>query len=181
MSVIKSLETGLFNQQPFQANSRRNIKAPPHWPFVMETDWSPMDSLQKANNAKSAVYPCYEVTIVAPANSLTKAYDVTIQRYRNSHAKIEDSKMHILRCMGLKFCVKFQRRPLKISKKIFNPYPYTHTQLWHLKFLTLSETGPWWPFHQYSTETKWSTFRNFQNHFLQYKYVNFNQYFTACS
>ena len=31
---------------------------------------------------------------------LTKAYDVTIQRYRNSHAKIHDSKMHILRCMG---------------------------------------------------------------------------------
>ena len=25
---------------------------------------------------------------------LTKAYDVTIQRHRNSHAKIEDSKMH---------------------------------------------------------------------------------------
>ena len=31
---------------------------------------------------------------------LTKAYDVTIQRYRNSHANIEDSKMHVLRCMG---------------------------------------------------------------------------------
>ena len=30
---------------------------------------------------------------------LTKAYDVTIQSYRNSHAKNEDSKVHILRCM----------------------------------------------------------------------------------
>ena len=30
----------------------------------------------------------------------TKAYDVTNQRYRNSHAKIEDSKMPILRSMG---------------------------------------------------------------------------------
>ena len=38
-----------------------------------------------------------------------KAYDVTIQRYRNSHAKNEDSKMHILLCMGSKFRVKFQR------------------------------------------------------------------------
>ena len=35
-----------------------------------------------------------------PGARLTKAYDVTIQRYRNSHAKIEDSKMPILRCMG---------------------------------------------------------------------------------
>ena len=42
----------------------------------------------------------------------TKTYDVKIQRYRNSHAKIQNSKMHILRCMGSKFCVKFQRGPL---------------------------------------------------------------------
>ena len=43
---------------------------------------------------------------------LTKAYDVIIQRYRNSNARIEASKMHILRCMGSNFCVKFQRCPL---------------------------------------------------------------------
>ena len=48
---------------------------------------------------------------------LTKAYDVTIQRYRNSHAKIKDSKMHILRCMGSKFCVKFHWFPLKFHIK----------------------------------------------------------------
>ena len=53
---------------------------------------------------------------------LTKAYDVTIQRYRNSHAKIHDSKMHILRCMDSKFCVKFQRCPLKFHTKF-----WTHT------------------------------------------------------
>ena len=53
---------------------------------------------------------------------LTKAYDVTIQRYRNSYAKIQDSKMHILRCMGSKFCVKFQRCPLKFHTKF-----WTHT------------------------------------------------------
>ena len=57
-----------------------------------------------------------------PGARLTKAYDVTIQRYRNSHAKIEDSKMHILRCMGSKFCVKFQRCPLKFHTKF-----WTHT------------------------------------------------------
>ena len=53
---------------------------------------------------------------------LTKAYDVTIQRYRNLHAKIEDSKIHILRCMGSKFCVKFQRFLLKFHTKF-----WTHT------------------------------------------------------
>ena len=48
---------------------------------------------------------------------LTMAYYITIQRYRNSHAKIEYSKMHILQCMGSKFCVKFQRCPLKFHAK----------------------------------------------------------------
>ena len=38
---------------------------------------------------------------------LSKAYGVTMQRYRNLHAIIQDSKIHILRCMGSKFCVKF--------------------------------------------------------------------------
>ena len=32
-------------------------------------------------------------TYVSSWARLTKAYDVTIQRYRNSHAKIEDSSM----------------------------------------------------------------------------------------
>ena len=58
-----------------------------------------------------------------PGARLTKAYDVTIQRYRNLHAKIEDSKIHILRCMGSKLCVKFQRFPLT----------YDILELWHLK------------------------------------------------
>ena len=57
-----------------------------------------------------------------PGARLTKAYDVTIQRYRNSHAKIENSKIHVLRCMGSKFCVKFQRCPLKFHTKF-----WTHT------------------------------------------------------
>ena len=91
-----------------------------------------------------------------PGARLTKAYDVTIQRCRKSHVKIVDSKMHILRCMGSKFCVKFQRCPLKFHTKF-----WTHTQqnmhfmrcwkfddLWYLKsydILSLSETGPWVP------------------------------------
>ena len=62
---------------------------------------------------------------------LTKAYDVTIQRYRNSHAKIHDSKMHILRCMGSKFCVKFQRCPLKSHTKFWTHTPQNmHFMRW---------------------------------------------------
>ena len=43
--------------------------------------------------------PDYRIS--TPGARLTKAYDVTIQIYRNSHAKIENSKIHVLRCMGL--------------------------------------------------------------------------------
>ena len=53
---------------------------------------------------------------------LTKAYDVTIPRYRKSQRKIKVSKMHILRYMGSKFCVKFQRCTLK-----FHTNFWTHT------------------------------------------------------
>ena len=60
---------------------------------------------------------CSGLIVLPPGARLTKAYDVTIQRYRNSHAKTEDSKMHILRCMGSKFCVKFQRCPLKFHTR----------------------------------------------------------------
>ena len=51
---------------------------------------------------------------------LTMAYDVTIPRYRKSQRKIKVSKMHILRCMGSKFCVKFQRASLQFHKN-FEP------------------------------------------------------------
>ena len=54
---------------------------------------------------------------------LTKAYVVTIQIYRNSHAKVENSKMHILRCMGSLFCVKFQRAYLKFHTKCLTHTP----------------------------------------------------------
>ena len=68
---------------------------------------------------------------VFPGARLTKAYDVTIQRYRNSHAKIHDSKMHILRCMGSKFCVKFQRCPLKFHTKFWTHTPQNmHFMRW---------------------------------------------------
>ena len=68
---------------------------------------------------------------------LTKAYDVTIQRYRNSHAKIENSKIHVLRCMGSKFCVKFQRCPLKFHTKFWTHTPqknafYEVLKIWRL-------------------------------------------------
>ena len=50
---------------------------------------------------------------------LTKNYDVTIQRYRESNTKIKVSKMHILRCMGSKYCVKFKRCSLKFHTKFW--------------------------------------------------------------
>ena len=83
---------------------------------------------------------------LAPGPRLTKAYDVTIQIYRNSHAKIEDSEMYILRCMGSKFCVKFQGYPLKFHTKVWTHTPQNMhftgdkffttkdiLELWHIK------------------------------------------------
>ena len=39
---------------------------------------------------------------------LTKAYGITLQRCRKSDTKVKVSKMHIVWCMGLNFCVKFK-------------------------------------------------------------------------
>ena len=58
---------------------------------------------------------------------LTKAYDVTIKLYRNSYAKIKDSNMHILWCMGSTFCVKGS---LRNTTKKFEP---THRKMWILR------------------------------------------------
>ena len=86
----------------------------------------------------------FYVTAPRPGARLTKAYDVTIQRYRNSHAKTENGKMHILRCMGSKFCAKFQRCPLKFHTKFWTYTPqnmhFTSYQkfddLWYLRVMT---------------------------------------------
>ena len=59
----------------------------------------------------------------APGASLTKAYDITIQIYHNSHAKIQDSKMSILRCIGSKFCCEILKVPFEISHKILTHTP----------------------------------------------------------
>ena len=48
---------------------------------------------------------------------LIKTYDVIFQRYRKSHTKMKISKIHIFLCMDSKFCVKFQRCPLKFHTK----------------------------------------------------------------
>ena len=61
--------------------------------------------------------------IVEPGARLTKVCDVTIQRYRNSDAKIEGRKLHILQCMGSKLCVTFQRCPLKFHTKCLTHIP----------------------------------------------------------
>ena len=49
-----------------------------------------------------------EATAWPPGGRLTKAYDVRIKRYRNSHAKIQDSKMQISRCRGSNFVWNFK-------------------------------------------------------------------------
>ena len=55
-----------------------------------------------------------------PGDRRTEAYDVTNQRYRNSHAKIEDRKMQILWCAGLKILCEISKVPFEISHKILN-------------------------------------------------------------
>ena len=72
-----------------------------------------------------------------PGARLAKAYDVTIQRYRNSHAKIEKSKMHILRCMDSKILCEISKVPFEISHKILNSYTakyafYEVLKIWRL-------------------------------------------------
>ena len=123
---------------------------------------------------------------------LTKAYDVTIQRYRNSHAKNENSKMHILRCMGSKFSVKFQRCPLKFHTKFWTHTPQNmhfmrckkFDHLWYLKsydILSLSETAPRGSFNQHGLTLIPAWISNYI-HYIRYKmwdeitysFLNFN-------
>ena len=67
----------------------------------------------------------------------TKAYNVPIQRYRNPHAKIEDSKIHILWSMGSKFCVKFQRCSLKFYTRFWtHTPPNAEVRSWLSNYIT---------------------------------------------
>ena len=50
-------------------------------------------------------YGPLEVPLDFARARLTKGYDVTIQRYRNSHAEIEHSKMYIFRCIWIQIFV----------------------------------------------------------------------------
>ena len=84
---------------------------------------------------------------------LTKADDVTIQRYRNSHAKIENSKNAYFAVYGFKILCEISKVPFEISHKNLNPYTakyafYEVLKVWRLTIsytydiLGLSETGP---------------------------------------
>ena len=59
---------------------------------------------------------------VTPGACLTKAYDVTIQRYRKSHTKIKPCKMHIFAVYGFKIWCEISKVPFEISHQILNPY-----------------------------------------------------------
>ena len=53
------------------------------------------------NLIQQCIYPGPVGRWIDPSGAcLTKAYDVTIQRYRNSHVQVHNSKMDILQCMG---------------------------------------------------------------------------------
>ena len=119
---------------------KRNIITPRHWPLCGDFTGTGKFPAQRASYAEnvSIWWRHHEVFLKhhpvpvkhlsawfhmyyrVPGARLTKAYDVTIQRYRNPHAKIKESEMHILRCLSSIFCVKFQRCPLKFHTK-FQP------------------------------------------------------------
>ena len=82
----------------------------------------------------------------APWVHLTKTYDITIQRYRKSHTKTEVSKMHILWCMGSKFCVNFKGVLWNFTQN-FEPI--------HHK-ICISEMGPKSPCHDWLGK-KWNS------------------------
>ena len=67
-------------------------------------------------------------------------YDVTIQGYRKSHAKIKVIKMHILSCMVQIFFVKFQRRPLKFHTNFGTHTPQNMQFLLKVWWITLSDS-----------------------------------------
>ena len=112
-------------------------------PLMCPLCWYPsmMSSLCKSYEDQALKDEC-------TGTRLTKAYDVTIQRYRNSHAKIQESKMHILQCMGSKIRVKFQKegnlwnftqnlepihRKICILRGGTNLATYDILKFWHLK------------------------------------------------
>ena len=89
-----------------------------------------------------------------PRARRTKSYDVTIDIYRNSPAKVQDSKMHNLWCMGskLKIGCEISNVRFEIPHQILNPYTakyafYEVLKLlrlmisWSYDILILSETG----------------------------------------
>ena len=75
---------------------------------------------------------------------LINAYDVTIQRYRNSYAKIQESTVY-----GFKFYVKFQSCVSSNLCEIFQMSILWSGKKWRVMIsysygiLSLSETGPW--------------------------------------
>ena len=82
-------------------------------------------------------------------------YDLRCHNFKISKVVkfLPPCKMHILRCMGSKFCVKFQRAPLKFRTKFWTHTPQNvhFTVLYFCVWVTislncdvisLSETGP---------------------------------------
>ena len=78
---------------------------------------------------------------------LTRAHDVTIHRFHESHTKRKVNQMNILWCMGSKFRMKLQTCPLK-----FNPIFYwvcDYLSMLRLKLIHVSKRG-----HRHQTNTR---------------------------
>ena len=141
---IAQIHSWKYNRYGFNIHSRNN-----EWPtnkslFPCEI---PFYSMRPKIRWLSCVRGCTSLRNATPTSTpearLTKAYDVTIERYRYSHAKIDDSKTHILRCMGSKFCVKFQSCLWYFTQnfeptqcKIFILRGVENDDLWYLRVMT---------------------------------------------
>ena len=107
------------------------IKDPYYWPSARGTHrWMTVGFHGRCPAQSDSIPETVSISCVimrnvrkgSPVARLPKIYDDTIQRYRNSHAKIEYTKMHILRSVGQKFSCKNSKVSFDILHKILNPY-----------------------------------------------------------
>ena len=82
-----------------------------------------------------------------------KAFDVIIWSYHKSHTQIKVIEMHILRCVGSEFCLKFRRYPLKFHTK----FERIHAKLWSLWSVTTLTN---YYIELWHLKSQWNTFSN---------------------
>ena len=85
-----------------------------------------------SRNRVNTYFSDHVIPIMMLGERLTKAYDVTIQRYGKSHTKIKVSKMHILRS---KFCAKFESCLWNFSQNFEPTHRKQFYELWYLRVM----------------------------------------------